>query len=35
MESTFAWSLTKPIMGDKKNGYNGTMHYAIEFINKM
>jgi len=35
MESILAWPFTKPIVGGKRDGYNGTRHYAIEFINKM
>jgi len=35
MENTLTWPFTKPTMGDKRDGYNGTKHYVIEFINKM
>jgi hypothetical protein len=35
MENILVWLLTKPIMGGKRDGYNGIRHYAIEFINKI
>jgi hypothetical protein len=35
MINILALPLTKPVMGDNRDGYNGIKHCAIDFINKM